>query len=49
MNKRQTQFIEDLKAKLVEHEIYCPLYVYKPKENKLERIKDQLETVMSQK
>ncbi len=49
LNKNQTDFINKLKAKLLEYQIHCPIYSYIPKLNKNQRIKDNLETPMSQK
>lgn len=48
INKRQTEFIKELKAKLIEHQINCPVHLYEPRTNKLARIKDNLESIMSQ-
>lgn len=48
INKSQTQFIKDLKDALVEAQINCPIYLYEPRTNKMARIKDNLEAVMSQ-
>jgi len=47
INKQQTQFIKDLKAELLRYEINIPVYLYKPKTNKVARIKDTLEAIMS--
>lgn len=48
INKDQTQFIKDLKAELLRHQINIPVYLYEPKTNKIVRIKDNLEAIMSQ-
>jgi predicted phage terminase large subunit-like protein len=47
INKNQTQFIKELKEKLIEHQINTPVYLYEPRTNKLARIKDNLEPIMS--
>lgn len=48
INRRQTQFIEDLKRALIEYQINCPVHLYEPRTNKNARIKDNLESIMSQ-
>lgn len=48
INKRQTQFISDLKEALIEAQINCPIFLYEPRTNKNARIKDNLEAIMSQ-
>lgn len=49
INKNQTQFINDLRSELVRHQINVPVNSYSPKLKKEQRIKDNLESVMSQK
>jgi len=49
INKQQTQFINDLRAKLLEFQITIPLYLFQPRQNKNARIKDNLEPIMSMK
>lgn len=49
LSKKQTQFIEDLKAKLIEFQINVPIHLYEPRINKHARIKANLEAIMSQK
>jgi len=48
ISSKQTQFIKDLKLALIEHQINVPVYLYESKVNKLLRIKDNLESIMSQ-
>jgi len=48
ISTKQTQFIKDLKAELILHQIHAPVYLYESKINKLIRIKDNLEGIMSQ-
>lgn len=48
INKSQTQFIKDLKDELIRHQIMIPVYLYQPKQKKEDRIKFNLEWVMSQ-
>ena len=48
INKKQVQFIKDLKDALIEAGINCPIHLYEPRANKNARIKDNLESVMSQ-
>lgn len=48
LNKQQTQFIKDLRDELMRYSINVPLRLYKPRLNKNQRIKDNLEWPMSQ-
>ena len=48
INKEQTKFIKDLKEDLIYHEINIPVYSYVTKVKKEDRIKFNLEPVMSQ-
>lgn len=47
ISNKQTQFITDLREELIKYEIVAPLYLYEPKLNKEQRIKDNLENIMS--
>lgn len=49
INKEQLQFIKDLRAELLKHKINIPVYLYRPKNKKEIRIKDNIEGIMSQK
>jgi len=49
INKQQTQFIQDLRDALLKHQINVPVYLFEPKEKKENRIKFNLESIMSQK
>ena len=49
INKDQTQFVELVKAKLLEHWINIPVRIYSPRIKKEDRIKYNLESLMSQK
>lgn len=49
ISTKQTQFIADLKETLIKHQINVPIYIYEPKIKKEDRIKYNLESIMSQK
>lgn len=49
INKDQTQFVEDLRKELIEHQINCPFYATNPIKQKNQRIIDILEPVFSMK
>ncbi len=49
INRQQTKFVDDLRAKLLEFKINVPLILYTPKVKKEDRIKFNLEARMSQK
>lgn len=49
INKEQTKFVKELRAFLVENQINIPLRLYEPKQNKIDRIKYNLEPIFSQK
>lgn len=48
LSTKQTQFIKDLKEALIQAQINCPIYLYEPKVKKEDRIKFNLEGIMSQ-
>lgn len=47
LNRDQTKFIKDLKMYCLENQINIPIRLYHPKGNKEQRIKDNLEVLMS--
>jgi predicted phage terminase large subunit-like protein len=49
INKQQTDFVQKLREKLTEHQINIPIQLYEPKIKKQDRIKFNLEAIMSQK
>jgi phage terminase large subunit-like protein len=48
INNKQTQFIADLREELIRHQINVPVYLYEPRIKKEDRIKFNLEAIMSQ-
>jgi hypothetical protein len=48
ISKKQTQFIKELKDAMIFHKINIPLHLYEPRLKKEVRIKDNLESIMSQ-